>query len=163
MALMAVDETRDLHVFLRPFPTEVRELCLFLRKWVWTQCPESNELIYDNYNALVLGFGLSEKASDAFCSIAVYSGYINFGFLHGVELADPEKRLRGSGKGYRYLSIRTKKDWPGAYMKKLLLESCVNARAGKKGERNLSTGLTIVKSVSPKKRRPSGKGPGTAK
>lgn len=152
---MAKSDTKDLLKFLKHFPAEVQQVTLWLRDFVWATCPDCNELIYDNYNALAIGFGLSDKAGDVFCSIAVYSNYANFGFLRGHEITDPGKALTGAGKMYRYITIKTQKDFPKAYIKKLLLESVINAQSRLKTGQQSLKGETMVKSISAKKRRPS--------
>lgn len=152
---MAKTDTTDLYRFLKSFPKEVQDITKWLRDFVWTACPDSNELIYDNYNALAIGYGLSDKASDVFCSLAVYSSYVNFGFLRGHEISDPDKILKGSGKMYRYITIKEQKDLPKAYIKKLLLESMVNAQSRLKADRQGLKKATIVKAVAAKKRRPA--------
>ena len=152
---MSISETKDVLKFLEVFPKEVQDITLWLRDFVWSTCPDCNELIYDNYNALAIGFGLSDKASDVFCSIAVYSSYVNFGFLRGHEINDPDKLLKGGGKMYRYLSVKQQKDLPKAYIKKLLLESVVNATARLKPGKKVLKDATLVKAISVKKRRPN--------
>lgn len=67
--------------------------------------PGAVELVYDNYNALVIGFGPSERASDAVFSIAVYPRWINLFFLRGGRLPDPERLLKGSGKSVRRIVV----------------------------------------------------------
>jgi hypothetical protein len=62
-------------------------------------------MVYDNYNALVIGFGPSERASEAILSIALYPRWINLFFLWGKKLRDPEKLLKGSGNQVRSLVI----------------------------------------------------------
>ena len=151
---MGKETMHDLKKFLAPFPANVKETTFWLREWIWDLYPACNELIYDNYNALVTGFGVSDKASDAFCSIAVYSEYVNFGFLRGTEIADPEKILTGKGSLYRYITVKNKEDFPKTYMKKLLKEAYVNALVRMKGDKQTIKGLTITKSVAAKKRRP---------
>ena len=51
---MSREETKDLLQFLQPFGEEISQLVLWLREFVWKLYPSSNELIYDNYNALAL-------------------------------------------------------------------------------------------------------------
>jgi hypothetical protein len=53
--------------------------------------PGAVEMVYDNYNALVIGFGPSERASEAIVSIALYPRWVNLFFLHGARLPDPER------------------------------------------------------------------------
>jgi hypothetical protein len=67
--------------------------------------PGAVELVYDNYNALVIGFGPSERASEAVFSLAIYPRWVNLFFLQGVKLADPAKLLRGAGGVVRHLRL----------------------------------------------------------
>jgi hypothetical protein len=67
--------------------------------------PGAVELVYDNYNALVIGFGPSERSSDTVFSIAIYPGRINLFFLRGARLPDPEHLLTGSGKWVRHITL----------------------------------------------------------
>jgi len=150
---MAKEHNKDLLKFLIPFPPPVRETALWLRDFVWDIYPESNELIYDGYNALAFGWGLSDRLGDVFCSIAVYKS-INFGFNRGNELTDPKSLLLGNGNVYRYIKVPDKKDFPAAYAKKLLKEAYANALETYKPGKQLHKGETIVKVISAKKRRP---------
>jgi hypothetical protein len=69
-------------------------------------CPGAMELVYDNYNALAIGFAPSDRASEAIVSIAVFPRHPSLFFLQqGVSLPDPTKRLRGSGTRVRHIVI----------------------------------------------------------
>ena len=151
--VMGKKVSSDLAGFLKRFPENVQETTLWLRNFVWDLYPDSNELIYDNYNALAIGFALTDTAGSAFCSIAVYSKYVNFGFLRGTEISDPEKKLTGGGSLYRYLRVTETKDFPKAYMKKLLREARTNALTRLKGDKQTLKGTILTKAVSEKKRR----------
>lgn len=151
---MGKEETNDLMTFLEPFPESVRETALWLREFVWDLYPDSNELIYDNYNALAIGFSPSDRTGDAFCHIAVYSKHVNFGFNRGSEIADPEKKLLGIGSQVRHLKVNNKGKFPRAYVKRLLKEARQNSLAKLKEGKQTLKGATIVKSISPVKRRP---------
>ena len=72
--------------------------------------PTAVRIVYDNYNALVVGFGPSERASEAMFSIAVYPRWVNLFFLRGANLPDPEKLLLGSGNIVRRIMLRTVDD-----------------------------------------------------
>ena len=150
---MAKEHNKDLLKFLVLFPPPVQERALWLRDFVWDLYPETNELIYDGYNALAFGWGLSDRLGDVFCSVAVYKS-INFGFNRGSELTDPKKILLGNGNVYRYIKVHDKKDFPVPYVKKLLKEAYANALADYKPGKIAHSGETIVKSISVKKRRP---------
>jgi hypothetical protein len=71
------------------------------------QVPGATEMVYDNYNALVMGFGPSEKASLAVFSIVLYPRYVSLAFLQGAGLPDPGKRLHGDGKVVRAVRLTT--------------------------------------------------------
>jgi hypothetical protein len=150
---MAKEHIQDLLKFLEPFPHKVQKNAIWLREFVWDLYPECNELIYDNYNALAFGWGLSDRLGDVFCSVACYKS-INFGFNRGHEISDPENKLSGNGKVYRYIKVEDIDAFPQEYMKQLLNYAYVNAlRKYKKGKLT-HRGETIVKSISAKKRRP---------
>ena len=67
--------------------------------------PGAVELIYDGYTTLAIGFGDTEKASDAPFSIAVYPRWVTLCFLHGAGLPDPAGLLRGGGKQVRGIRL----------------------------------------------------------
>ena len=55
-----------------PIAVTARRALTKMRKLV----PGAVELVYDNYNALVIGFGATERASDAILSIALYPRWV---------------------------------------------------------------------------------------
>jgi hypothetical protein len=67
--------------------------------------PGANELVYDNYNALVIGFVPSDRPSHVVFSIALYPKYLNLFFMWGKGLPDPGKRLQGAGKQVRSIRL----------------------------------------------------------
>jgi hypothetical protein len=67
--------------------------------------PTAFELVYDNYNALAIGFAPSERASEAIFSIALYPKWVTLFFLQGAGLADPKGILKGSGKLVRHIVL----------------------------------------------------------
>lgn len=67
--------------------------------------PGAVVFVYDNYNALVIGFGPTECASDAICSIALYPRWVNLFFLDGATLPDPDKLLKGQGSRVRRIVL----------------------------------------------------------
>src|SRR5712675_824549 len=148
---MSKDQTKDLMKFLAPFSDEITELVLWLREFVWDLYPKTNELIYDNYNALAFGWSPTEKVGHTFCSIAIgrTSKNVHFGFYWGSELSDPEKILLGEGNQYRYIFEKDKKNFPKVYIKKLVQEAYANSLSKVKDPKQIKEGLTIVKSISP--------------
>ena len=94
---MSKEDIKDLLKFLTPFDNEINEIVIWLREFIWDLYPDSNELIYDNYTALAVGWSPSDKVGHTFCSIAVgrTSKNIHFGFYWGNEISDPKKKLLG--------------------------------------------------------------------
>jgi hypothetical protein len=65
----------------------------------------STELVYDNYNALAIGWSPTGRTSDVICSIALYPRWVSVFFFRGKGLPDPEHRLRGSGAQVRHVVL----------------------------------------------------------
>ena len=151
---MAVNDTKDLKKFLSVFPDKVQETALWLRQFAWELYPDCNELIYDNYNAVAIGWSPTDRVGHTFCSVAVgrTSHNIHFGFYWGSQITDPDKILLGTGNQYRYLLVTDTKVFPKAYIKKLLKQAYANSVAKIKDKKQVMKGKTIVKSISEKKR-----------
>jgi hypothetical protein len=151
---MGKENRKNLLKFLKPFDKEINEIVFWLREFIWELYPDSNELIYDNYNALAVGWSPTDRVGHTFCSIAVgrTSKNIHFGFYWGSEIQDPEKKLIGQGNQYRYLLVKSISEFPKTYIKKLLKEAYANSMAKVKDKKQLMQGNTITKSISAKKR-----------
>jgi hypothetical protein len=151
---MSKEETKDLAKFLTPFGKDIADLVLWLREFVWDLYPQTNELIYDNYNALAMGWSPTDRVGHTFCSVAVgrTSKNVHFGFYWGSELTDPDKILLGQGNQYRYILVTDKNTFPKAYMKKLAKQAYANSLEKVKNKKQIIHGQTIVKSISPVKR-----------
>jgi hypothetical protein len=152
---MSKEQTKDLVRFLKPVGDEIKERALWLREFVWDLYPDANELIYDNYNAVAFGWSPTDRVGHTFCSIAVgrSSHNVHFGFYWGSELSDPKKMLLGDGNQYRYILVENPNDFPKAYIMKLVKEAHTNSLGKVKDKKQIMHGLTIVKSISTKKRK----------
>jgi len=64
---------------------------LWLREFLWDLYPDCNELIYDNYNALAIGFAPSDKAEEAFCSLAFTANMSTLNLIAVQKLEIPVK------------------------------------------------------------------------
>ena len=135
--------------FLARFSPEIVTLVKASVARMRKRLPGATELVYDNYNALVIGFGATERASDAIFSLAIYPRWVNLFFLQGARLDDPKKLLQGSGNVVRHLRLSNPKliDDPGV---RDLMDRAM-AQASKsidpKGRRRM-----IIKSISAKQR-----------
>ena len=140
--------------FLTPFTTDTRQKVKWLVDFVRALYPKANELIYDNYNAVVCGWSPTDRAGHIFCSVAVFrtNENLHFGFYWGSALPDPEKLLLGKGNQYRYLLVKDLSLFPKAYVKKLIREAFALSLSKVKEPAQLSNGQILVKSISASKR-----------
>ena len=100
---------------------EVIELFSDLRKYILELYPDSNELLYHTH-ALTTVFSISEKLSDAFCMLPIYTNHLNLGFNKGTLLKDPDKLLTGTGNLIRHIDVKNPKDYRNPKVKALIKE-----------------------------------------
>lgn len=93
-----------------------------LREYILGIYPGSNELLYHTH-ALTAVFSISEKLSDAFCMIPVYSNHLNLGFNKGTLISDPHKLLTGTGSLIRHIPVATPADYRNKNVKDLVKSS----------------------------------------
>lgn len=80
------------------------------RQRLHARFPRSHELVYDNYNALAIGYAPTERASDVVVSFALYPRWVTLFFMKGAALPDPERLLGGSGRTVRSIRLRGAED-----------------------------------------------------
>jgi hypothetical protein len=100
-----VTPSKQLDTFIDRFRPEVAALARRALAKMRKLTAGALELVYDNYNALVIAFGPTERASDLILSVALYPRYATLFFAKGVTLPDPTRRLRGSGRFVRHVVI----------------------------------------------------------
>lgn len=96
---------KQLATSLAKYDPKIVGLARAARATLRKRLPGALELVYDNYNALVIGFGPTERASEAIFSIALYPKWVTLFFLQGASLPDPNHRLRGSGNVVRQIRL----------------------------------------------------------
>jgi hypothetical protein len=96
---------RQLSRSLAKYSPEVRAIARGALARMRKRLPGAVELVYDNFNALVVGFGPTERASDAVFSIALYPRWVNLYFLDGALLDDPLGLLKGAGSRVRRVVV----------------------------------------------------------
>jgi len=111
--------------------------------------PGAVELVYDNYNALAIGFGPSERASEAILSIALYPRWVSLFFLPGATLPDPQKLLKGSGARVRHIVLASPAVLDERAVRALIAHAVERAGQPLDGARR---GRIVIRSVSAKQR-----------
>jgi hypothetical protein len=76
-----------------------------VRKALRRRFPTATELVYDNYNFFVIGYGPTERPSESIVSIAAAASGVGLCFIQGASLPDPAKILQGSGKQTRFVRL----------------------------------------------------------
>jgi hypothetical protein len=111
--------------------------------------PGAVQLVYDNYNALAIGFGPSERASEAVFSIALYPRWVTLFFLQGAGLPDPKHLLKGSGKVVRHIVLASAADLDQPAIQDLMAKALRRAEAGMDPS---APGRLVIRSISAKQR-----------
>ncbi|HTM32916.1 MAG TPA: hypothetical protein VL263_16505 [Vicinamibacterales bacterium] len=135
--------------FMARYDADIIGVAIDARARLRRRMPGAHELVYDNYNALVIGFGPTERASDAVISLALYPRWVTLFFLFGATLPDPLGLLKGSGKQVRSIRLATAStvDTPGV---RALIDAALAEADPPMPLR--SRGRVIIKSVSAKQR-----------
>lgn len=101
---------------------EVADLFSNARAYILELYPDSNELLYHTH-ALTAVFSISDKLSDAFCMLPIYTNHVNLGFNKGTLLKDPHKLLTGTGNLIRHIDIKKPEDYRNPNVTALLKEA----------------------------------------
>jgi hypothetical protein len=101
------DAQRQLGSFIDKFTPHVAALTRALLAKMKVRIPGAQILVYDNYNALAIGFCRNDKAGQAILSLAVMPKWVTLCFLWGKSLSDPHKLLKGEGSRVRNLRLHT--------------------------------------------------------
>jgi hypothetical protein len=96
---------KQLASFIAKFTPEMATRIRSARKKMRALLPNAIEMVYDNYNFFVIGYGPSESASEAIFSLAAQAKGLSLCFLQGAGLPDPKKLLRGSGNVVRNIRL----------------------------------------------------------
>jgi hypothetical protein len=141
--------TRQLHGFLVRYSPAVASLARKAIAKMRRLAVGATEMVYDNYNGVVIGFGPTERASEAIFSIALYPRHVNLFFLQGAALSDPDKILQGSGNVVRRIQLENAKTLDAPAVRALISEALRHARVPLDPTQRRRL---VVKSVSNKQR-----------
>lgn len=142
-----VTSKQQLDSFIARYSPDVASVARTAFRWMRERFPRPTVLVYDNYNALAIGFGPTERASDAVFSIALFPRWVNLFSLQAVGLPDPNKLLKGRGKRVR--SVRL----DGAVLDQPAVLLLIEAEAMRSGlGPEVGGGDIVIKSISAKQR-----------
>jgi hypothetical protein len=142
--------------FLAKYTPEMVAAGEAARRRMRERIPGGVEFVYDNYNALVFGFGPTDRPSDAVLSLALMPKWVTVCFLKGAKLEDPKKLLKGSGSTVRNVRLDSL-SLDDADVQALIDKAIRGAVPAFPG--GGARPRTVIKSVSPRQRprRPAGR------
>jgi hypothetical protein len=143
------DSEEQLAAFLAKYTPEIASLGEAILNVMRKRFPTALELVYDNYNALAIGFGPTERASDAIFSIALYPQWVSLFFLQAKGLPDPDRILKGSGSVARHVRLASPATLDDPAVAALMREAVSRASVPFDPQ---GAHRVIVKSVSAKQR-----------
>jgi hypothetical protein len=114
-----------------------------------TLVPPAIEMVYDNYNFLVIGFAPSERPSEAAFSVVFYPSGVSLCFLQGARLIDPHGLLQGSGSQVRHVKLPTARSLDEPNLRALIASAL---EASPKSYAAVGRRKLIIKSISAKQR-----------
>jgi hypothetical protein len=99
--------SKQLNSFLAKYDPKVASLARRALVKMRKRLPSAIEMVYDNYNALAIGFCPTMRPSEAIFSIVLYPRYVTLFFLQGASLPDPNRRLEGSASRVRRITLES--------------------------------------------------------
>ena len=134
---------------LAKYSPEVERLAKAVLRKLRARLPGATELVYDNYNALAIGFAPGERASECVFSIALFPRWVSLFFFEGCHLPDPEGLLKGSGKHVRHIVLQSAADLDRPAVRALMAHALKIADPPIPAS---GRGRIVIKSVSAKQR-----------
>lgn len=133
----------DFQYYLDLKSGEVADLFCDARNYLLELYPDCNELLYHTH-ALTAVFSVSDKLSDAFCMLPIYSNHVNLGFNKGTLISDPHRLLTGTGNLIRHIDIKTPADYRNPEVA-ALVRSAIDFAIKDMDKPTKTTGKTISK------------------
>jgi hypothetical protein len=119
----------QLATLIRKFDSTDQRLIRAVRAALRKRFAGAWELVYDNYNFLVIGYSPTERPSDAIVSITARAGSVGLCFIRGAVLPDPKKLLQGSGTQTRFIRLESAGVLAQPDVEAVIASAIANARA----------------------------------
>lgn len=139
----------QLESFIAKFDPDNQALIRSLRAVLRTRLPACAELVWDNYNFLVIGYSATERPSDYIVSIAAGAAGASLSFNRGAELEDPGGVLQGSSKVNRFIRLPSAETLAQRQVDAMIEQAC---RLCSVPQPWTVGGKLIIRSVSAKQR-----------
>jgi Domain of unknown function (DU1801) len=139
---------QQLKGFIAKFSPANQRLIRALRSAMRRRLPTANEVVYDNYNFLVIAYSPSDRTSDSYFSIGAdkNGASLFFGYT-GTKIDDPKRLLRGTGALNRFIRLDSRRALERPEVMALIASSiAVSKPIG------AAKGKLIIRSISAKQR-----------
>ena len=144
-----MDAETELEGFIARFSDAVAADVRAARVRMRARLPGALELVYDNYNALAIGYGPTEKRDDFIFSIAAYPRWVSLFIVGGPHLDDPRQLLKGEGGVVRHIVLDTPARLDDPDVLALMDQALARARVPLDPAQPFRT---VIKSISAKQR-----------
>jgi hypothetical protein len=140
---------KQLAAFIDKFDPAMAKRIRAARQAMRKRLPTPIEMVYDNYNFLAIGYGATERPSDAIFSLASNCKGVGLCFVYGAKLPDPHKILQGSGNQTRFIRLESAATLVQPEVEELLHAAIAQAKVALPPT---GGGHTVIKSISAKQR-----------
>jgi hypothetical protein len=147
--LMPDTTARQVADFIARYTPAMADAITACRRKLCARVPRGFELVYDNYNALAIGYAYADHAAASLVSIAGYPRWVTLFFLYGKDLPDPDGLLQGQGARVRSIRLASPDDLDKPAVRRLLELALAPHAADFAAAPPLAT---VVKAVSAKRR-----------
>jgi hypothetical protein len=144
----ALSPVRQLVGFIAGFERSISRLARAAHASLRRRLPTAIELVYENHNALEIGFGPTERIGDVIVSLGIYPCAVDLCFSQGARLADPSGLLFGSGQG-RFLRLADARVLERPEVGSLLAAAVAMSKTPLPAD---GRGYAVIKSVSSRSR-----------
>ena len=146
--MKARSAAQQLAGFLAKFNPPIATLAKAARAKLRKGLPGAIEMVYDNYNALVIGYSPTERPSDAILSIVIFPKKVSICFIQGKHLPDPRGLLQGDGNQVRFIRL----DEGAAILDTPAIRALVSEAMAFGETPFRGKGLLVIRSISKKQR-----------
>ena len=143
-----MDDAARLEVMIDHYTPEIAEAGREALGKLRELAPGAFEMVYDNWNGLVVGFGPNERPMQAIFSLLFVPRWLTLCFLFGKTLDDPHGLLKGDGTQVRSVRLIPPVTLDDPRVTDLIAHA-IKARGGWDFRR---PSTLIIKSVSAKQR-----------
>lgn len=143
------DPERELESFIAKFSSDHQVLIRALRKAMRRRFATAFELVWDNYNFLVIAYCATVRPSSAVVTLAAGANGVGLSFYRGAELDDPHGILLGEGSQNRFVRLPDVDTLMRADVAALIDQAALRAPFPMPGT---GSGELVIRSISAKQR-----------